>query len=84
MFIIIMTVAAMVLGGIFLAIRHKKFKGEARFLVNNPLYGDRSTLFRSNDTRWVDYFGGDDDVDKIMESSTLLPGDEPIIAPPWM
>jgi hypothetical protein len=34
-------------------------------LVNNPLYGDRNTLFRSYETRYVDYFGGDDDLDKI-------------------
>ncbi len=65
-FIMLMTVAAIVLGGFFLMIRHTKYKAEANFFVNNPLYGDRSTLFRSQDTRYVDYFGGDDDVDKIM------------------
>ena len=65
-FILSMTLVAILLGGLFLLIRHTKYKGEACFLVNNPLYGDRSTLFRSQDTRYVDYFGGDDDVDKIM------------------
>lgn len=65
-FIISMTVVAMLLGVIFIVTRHKKYKGEACFFVNNPLYGDRSTLFRSEEMRWVDYFGGDDDVDKIM------------------
>ena len=65
-FIVVMTVVAILLGGIFLAIKHTKYKADARFFVNNPLYGDRSTLFRSQDTRYVDYFGGDDDVDKIM------------------
>jgi capsular polysaccharide biosynthesis protein len=65
-FILSMTLAAMLLGGVYLAIRHTKYKGVATFFVNNPLYGDRSTLFRSQDTRYVDYFGGDDDVDKIM------------------
>jgi len=61
-----MTLAAILLGGVFLVVRHTKYKGVATFFVNNPLYGDRSTLFRSHDTRYVDYFGGDDDVDKIM------------------
>ena len=65
-FILAMTLVAMLLGGIFLVVRQKKYKGVATFFVNNPLYGDRSTLFRSQDTRYVDYFGGDDDVDKIM------------------
>ena len=64
-FIIIITVAAMVVGGLFYAVKKKKYKAEATFFVNNPLYGDRNTLFRSNETRYVDYFGGDDDLDKI-------------------
>jgi len=65
-FIIIITIAGMALAGGAMMLKKKKYKAEARFLVNNPLYGDRSTLFRSIDTRYVDYFGGDDDVDKIM------------------
>jgi len=65
-FIILMTVVGMALAGGLLLIKKEKFKGQAAFFVNNPLYGDRSTLFRAVDTRYVDYFGGDDDVDKIM------------------
>lgn len=65
-FILIITVAGVVLAGALLAIKQKKYKAEARFFVNNPLYGDRNTLFRAVDTRYVDYFGGDDDVDKIL------------------
>ena len=65
-FIITMTLVAIVLGGVFLAIRHTKYKAESNFFVNNPLYGDRSTLFRSVETRYVDYFGGDDELDKVM------------------
>src|ERR1700677_806480 len=64
-FIILITVIAVALGGLFLIAKRKKYKAEARFFVNNPLYGDRSTLFRSIETRYVDYFGGDDDLDKI-------------------
>jgi uncharacterized protein involved in exopolysaccharide biosynthesis len=65
-FILIITIAGMALAGASVLVKKKKFKAEARFLVNNPLYGDRNTLFRSIDTRYVDYFGGDDDLDKIM------------------
>jgi len=64
-FIIVMTILAIALGGLFFAVKKKKYKAEARFFVNNPLYGDRNTLFRSTEQRYVDYFGGDDDLDKI-------------------
>ena len=64
-FIIIITVIAAILGGLFFAVRKKKYKSSCQFLVNSPLYGDRSTLFRSMETRYVDYFAGDDDLDKV-------------------
>lgn len=63
--IIIITVLAAAVGCLFSVIKKKKYKAEARFLVNNPLYGDRHTLFRSYETRYVDYFGGDDDLDRV-------------------
>lgn len=65
-FIILMTAIGMALAGAALMVKSTKYKAEARFLVNNPLYGDRNTLFRSYETRYVDYYGGDDDVDKIL------------------
>ena len=64
-FIIIVTIIAAILGGLFFAVRKKKYKAEAKFLVTNPLYGDRNYLFRNRDTRFIDYFGGDDDLDKV-------------------
>ena len=69
-FIIIVTLAGVALAVAALLVKKKKYKAEARFFVNNPLYGDRSTLYRSIDTRYVDYYGGDDDVDKIMALSS--------------
>jgi hypothetical protein len=63
--IIIMTVLSVALGALLFVVKKKKYKAEARFFVNNPLYGDRNTLFRSTEQRYVDYFGGDDDLDKI-------------------
>lgn len=64
-YIILVTAAAMALGALFFLVKKKKYRAEARFFVNNPLYGDRNTLFRSYETRYVDYFGGDDDLDKV-------------------
>jgi len=63
--IILITVLAVALGGVFMLVKKKKYRAEARFFVNNPLYGDRNTLFRTSEQRYVDYFGGDDDLDKI-------------------
>ncbi len=64
--IIIITLIAVGLGGIFFAVKKKKFKAASHFLVNNPLYGDRQTLFRATESRWIDFFGGDDDLDRVV------------------
>ena len=63
--IILITIAAVGLGCIFFAVKKRKYKASAHFLVNNPLYGDRKTVFRDFEQRYVDYFGGDDDLDKV-------------------
>jgi uncharacterized protein involved in exopolysaccharide biosynthesis len=68
--IVAVTVAAALLGLAVFSVRPKKYKGVSKFLVNNPLYGDRNTLFRSYETRYVDYFGGDDDLDKVTSLAT--------------
>lgn len=72
--IIVVTLIAVALGGVFFAIKKKKFRASSHFLVNNPLYGDRNTLFRNYEQRYVDYFGGDDDLDRVtalMNSDTV-------------
>lgn len=63
--IIIITAIAIALGAVFFVVKRKKFKSSSKFLVNNPLYGDRNTLFRNYEQRYVDYFGGDDDLDRV-------------------
>ncbi len=68
--ILSVTVVAALLGVVVNNIKPKKYKGVTKFLVNNPLYGDRNTLFRSYETRYVDYFGGDDDLDKVTSLAT--------------
>ncbi len=64
-FILIITIITAILGGIFYAVKNKKYKADSRFLVTNPLYGDHNYLFRNHETRFVDYNGGDDDLDKV-------------------
>jgi len=64
-FVLIITIVAAILGGIFYAVKHKKYKADTRFLVTNPLYGDHNYIFRTHETRFVDYNGGDDDLDKV-------------------
>jgi uncharacterized protein involved in exopolysaccharide biosynthesis len=64
--IIMVTLIAMAAGSAVFLLKKKKYKATTAFFVNSPLYGDRSTLFRSHETRYVDYFGGDDDVDRVM------------------
>lgn len=73
--LIIVSVVTMVLGGVFFAIGRKYYKAEATFLMSNPLYTDRSNLFQDDQIQFVDYFAGDDDVDRLMtlaESDTII------------
>jgi uncharacterized protein involved in exopolysaccharide biosynthesis len=65
-FVMIVTAVAMVLGGLLYIVRKKKFKAQVEFFLSNPLYADRNYLFRSHDMHFVDYFAGDDDIDKII------------------
>lgn len=64
--LLIATIAAALVGGLFYVVGKKKYKAEADFIISNPLYADRNNLFRTRDTRFVDYFGGDDDIDRVL------------------
>ncbi len=64
-FILIMTIIAALLGVVFCLVKKKKYKAATRFLVANPLTGDHNYLFRNHETRFVDYNGGDDDLDRV-------------------
>ncbi len=73
-FIVLIGVACMVVATVFNFAKKKKYKAAAKFLVSNPLYVDRSTIFRNIETRYVDYFGGDDDLDRataLLNSDTV-------------
>lgn len=58
------------LGGVFYLVGKKQYRAEADFIISNPLYADRNNLFRTRDTRFVDYFGGDDDLDRVLIIAT--------------
>ncbi len=64
--LLIAVIASAMLGGLFYVFGKKKYKAEADFIISNPLYADRNNLFRNRDTRFVDYFGGDDDLDRVL------------------
>lgn len=64
--LVLAVVASAMLGGLFYVFGKKKYKAEADFIISNPLYADRNNLFRNRDTRFVDYFGGDDDLDRVL------------------
>jgi len=64
--LLIAVIASSLLGALFYVIGKKKYKAEADFIISNPLYADRNNLYRDRDTRFVDYFGGDDDIDRVL------------------
>lgn len=64
--LLVAVVVSAMLGGLFYSFGKKKYKAEADFIISNPLYADRNNLFRNRDTRFVDYFGGDDDLDRVL------------------
>lgn len=64
--LLIAVIVSAMLGGLFYVFGKKNYKAEADFIISNPLYADRNNLFRNRDTRFVDYFGGDDDLDRVL------------------
>lgn len=72
--IIIISVISAVLGAAFYLISKREYKAEATFLMANPLYTDRNNIFQDKQINFVDYFAGDDDVDRLetlAESDTI-------------
>ena len=73
-FIMIVTLISLVLGLGFHLVRKKKFEAKAAFFVSNPIYADRSSIFAGADSRYTDYFGDEDDIDRVIalaESDTI-------------
>ena len=65
-FILLITLLAGGVGAAFWLIGKRKYKAQASVLIANPLYSDRNNLFRNDKTMFVDYFGREDDIDKVL------------------
>lgn len=65
-FILIVAIAAGVVGAAGWLISKRKYKATASVLIANPLYSDRNNLFRNDEVIFVDYFGREDDIDKVL------------------
>lgn len=64
--ILVVTLIAAVVGGIFSLVSTKKYRAKADLIIINPLYSDRSNLFRNENMGFVDHFGSDDDADRLL------------------
>ncbi|MBS1741286.1 MAG: hypothetical protein JSS64_12360 [Bacteroidetes bacterium] len=74
-FIVGVSLAAMLVGLAFHLIRKKKYEAKAAFFVSNPIFADRSSIFAGADSRYTDYFGDEDDIDRVIalsESDTII------------
>ena len=67
--IMIISIIADIAGAVFYWVGLRKYEATAEFIIRNPLYGDRNNLYSSND-RTYDYFGNEEDIDKILLLST--------------
>lgn len=65
-FIFLIAILAAVLGAAAWLLGTRKYKAYASVLVANPLYSDRNNLFRNDKVTFVDYFGREDDIDKVL------------------
>jgi LPS O-antigen subunit length determinant protein (WzzB/FepE family) len=65
-FILLFSIAAAIIGALFYFLQEKTYKATSEFFVSNPNYADRNNLFRTNSTQFINYFGSEDDIDKVM------------------
>jgi len=63
-FIGIITIVAAIAGAIFYWTGLRKYEATTEFILRNPLYSDRGNLYSTEKT--MDYFAGEDDIDKII------------------
>ncbi len=63
--IIFMSVAAAVAGAVFHIAGPKKYEAKTEFVVRNPMYADRNFIYNA-DTKLIDYFANEDDIDRVM------------------
>src|SRR5262249_8402182 len=64
--ILIVTILSGITAAIFYLVSKKDYQAKTEFFVSNPLYSDRNNLFRTHESRFVDYFTNEDDMDKVI------------------
>jgi LPS O-antigen subunit length determinant protein (WzzB/FepE family) len=62
--IFIFTLLSAFLGILLYFILPKKYEADATFILKNPQYADRSNMY-NNETKFVDYYGNEDDIDRL-------------------
>jgi LPS O-antigen subunit length determinant protein (WzzB/FepE family) len=65
-FILLVMLFAAIAAAAFNLLTPRKYKATTELLVTNPLYTDRNNLYRNDKATFVDYYGREDDVDKVM------------------
>ncbi len=63
--IVLVTVGVAIAGAVFYLAGPKKFEGKTEFVVRNPMYADRNFIYNT-DTKLIDYFANEDDIDRAM------------------
>lgn len=63
--ILFISFAAAVGGAVFYLAGPKKYEAKTEFVVKNPMYADRNFIYNS-DTKLIDYFANEDDIDRVM------------------
>ncbi|HXS38364.1 MAG TPA: Wzz/FepE/Etk N-terminal domain-containing protein [Flavipsychrobacter sp.] len=74
-FVLIITLLAAIAGILFHSVRKKRYQAKTEFLIMDPLYTDRNNIFRNTEMRFIDYFAGEDDIDRVIaiaESDTVI------------
>src|SRR5690606_20823244 len=65
-YILIITIAATAVGAVLHFLLPKKYEATAELFVANPLYADRGNIFRNRNAEFINYFGNEDDIDKVI------------------
>jgi uncharacterized protein involved in exopolysaccharide biosynthesis len=64
-FILILTIAALIISFIFCSLQQKKYTSKTSFIVKNPLLIDRNYVFRNTSYEHREFFAVPDDVDHV-------------------
>ena len=69
-FIVLVTLAAVAVGTLAYFFGKKTFKATAEVFIANPVYADRAYIYPAVGVPTIDYFGGEDMIDKAIAIST--------------